>query len=87
MGETVLLNGSRFQVIGVAEKSGRGNNDNENQKIYIPLSTMLEMFPLKGENIPAIRCTSTFEYQPRIRGGECWYATQQVHEIVARRHG
>ena len=36
MGETVLLNGSRFQVIGVADKSGRGNNDNENQKIYIP---------------------------------------------------
>ncbi len=53
MGETVMLNGSRFQVIGLADKSGRGNNDNENQKIYIPLSTMLEMFPLKGENIPA----------------------------------
>jgi len=85
MGETVLLNGARFQVIGVADKSGRGNNDNENQKIYIPLSTMLEMFPLKGENIPADSVTS-IQYQPRIRGDNI-KATQQVHEIIARRHG
>lgn len=85
MGEFVLLNGARFQVIGVADKSGRGNNDNENQKIYIPLTTMLEMFPLKGENIPADSVTS-IQYQPRIRG-ENADATQQVHEIIARRHG
>ena len=85
LGETVLLNGSRFQVIGIADKTGRGNNDNDNQKIYIPLSTMLEMFPLKGENIPADSVTS-IQYQPRIRGENAG-ATQQVHEIVARRHG
>jgi putative ABC transport system permease protein len=85
MGEMVLLNGARFQVIGVADKSGRGNNDNENQKIYIPLTTMLEMFPLKGENIPADSVTS-IQYQPRIRGDNA-QATQQVHEIIARRHG
>jgi putative ABC transport system permease protein len=85
MGEIVLLNGSRFQVIGIADKSGRGNNDNENQKIYIPLSTMIEMFPLKGENIPADSVTS-IQYQPRIRGNNL-EATRQVHEIIARRHG
>jgi putative ABC transport system permease protein len=85
MGETVLLNGSRFLVIGVADKSGRGNNDTENQKIYIPLSTMLEMFPLKGENIPA-DSVSSIQYQPRIRGDNI-EATHQVHEIIARRHG
>jgi putative ABC transport system permease protein len=85
LGETVLLNGARFQVIGVADKTGRGNNDNENQKIYIPLTTMIEMFPVKGENIPADSVTS-IQYQPRIRG-ENAEATQQVHEIIARRHG
>jgi hypothetical protein len=85
MGEIVLLNGARFQVIGVADKSGRGNNENENQKIYIPLTTMLEMFPLKGENIPADSVTS-IQYQPRIRGDNL-QATRQVHEIIARRHG
>ncbi|HYK36663.1 ABC transporter permease [Alloacidobacterium sp.] len=85
MGETVLLNGSRFQIVGIADKTGRGNNDNDNQKIYIPLSVMLEMFPLKGENIPADSVTS-IQYQPRIRGDNV-AATHQVHEIVARRHG
>lgn len=85
LGETVLLNGARFQVIGVADKTGRGNNDNENQKIYIPLTTMIEMFPVKGENMPADSVTS-IQYQPRIRG-ENAEATQQVHEIIARRHG
>ncbi|HVW79135.1 MAG TPA: ABC transporter permease [Alloacidobacterium sp.] len=85
MGETVMLNGARFQVIGIADKSGRGNNDNENQKIYIPLSTMLEMFPLKGENIPADSVTS-IQYQPRVRGDNLT-ATQQVHQIIAQRHG
>ncbi|WP_158750336.1 ABC transporter permease [Acidobacterium sp. S8] len=85
MGETVLLNGSRFQVIGLAAKSGRGNNDNENQKIYIPLSTMLEMFPLKGENIPADSVTS-IQYQPRVRGDNV-EATRQVRRIIAQRHG
>ena len=85
MDETVLLNGSRFQVVGLADKSGRGNNENENQKIYIPLSTMLEMFPLKGENVPADAVTS-IQYQPRIRGDNV-AAVQQVHEIIARRHG
>lgn len=85
MGETILLNGSRFLVIGLADKNGRGNNDNENQKLYIPLTTMLEMFPVKGENIPADSVTS-IQYQPRIRG-ENAEATQQVHEIIARRHG
>jgi putative ABC transport system permease protein len=85
LGETVLLNGARFQVIGIADKTGRGNNDNENQKSYIPLTTMIEMFPVKGENIPADSVTS-IQYQPRIRG-ENAEATQQVHEIIARRHG
>lgn len=85
MGETVLLNGSRFQVVGIADKTGRGNNDGDNQKIYIPLSVMLEMFPLKGENVPADSVTS-IQYQPRIRGDNV-AATHQVHEIIARRHG
>jgi putative ABC transport system permease protein len=85
MGEFVLLNGSRFAVIGVADKTGHGNNDTENQKIYIPLTTMIEMFPLKGENIPA-DAVSSIQYQPRIRGDNA-RATLQVHAIVAQRHG
>lgn len=85
MGEIVTLNGTRFTVVGIAAKSGHGNNDTENQKVYIPLSVMLEMFPLKGENIPSDSVTS-IQYQPRIRGDDL-IAKKEVHEIVARRHG
>jgi putative ABC transport system permease protein len=85
MGEIVTLNGTRFTVVGIAAKSGHGNNDSENQKVYIPLSVMLEMFPLKGENIPLDSVTS-IQYQPSIRGDNL-IAKKQVHEIIARRHG
>ena len=85
MGEFITLNGTRFQVIGLAAKNGHGNNDGENQKVYIPLTLMMEMFPIKGENVPADAVTS-IQYQPRIRGDNI-IAKQEVHEIVARRHG
>ena len=85
LGEYVTLNGTRFEVVGLADKNGHGNNDGENQKVYIPLSVMLEMFPLKGQNIPADSVTS-IQYQPRIRGDNI-VAKQEVREIVARRHG
>jgi putative ABC transport system permease protein len=85
MGEIVTLNGTRFTVVGVAAKFGHGNNDSENQKVYIPLTVMLEMFPIKGENIPADSVTS-IQYQPRVRGDNL-IAKKQAHQIVARRHG
>jgi len=85
MDEIVTLNGTRFTVVGVAAKFGHGNNDSENQKVYIPLQVMLQMFPIKGENIPADSVTS-IQYQPRIRGDNL-IAKKQVHQIVARRHG
>jgi putative ABC transport system permease protein len=85
MGEIVTLNGTRFTVVGVADKFGHGNNDSENQKVYIPLSVMLEMFPIKGENIPADSVTS-IQYQPRVSSDNL-IAKKQVHQIIARRHG
>jgi putative ABC transport system permease protein len=85
MSEIVTLNGTRFTVVGVAAKFGHGNNDSENQKVYIPLTVMLEMFPIKGENIPADSVTS-IQYQPRVRGDNL-IAKKQAHQIVARRHG
>jgi putative ABC transport system permease protein len=85
LGEFITLNGTRFEVVCIAAKNGHGNNDSENQKVYIPLTVMLEMFPIKGENIPADAVTSV-QYQPRLRGDNV-IAKQEVHEIVARRHG
>jgi putative ABC transport system permease protein len=81
----VTLNGYRFQVIGVASKFGRGNNDGDNQKVYIPLSTMLELFPITGENV-AQDAISSIQYQPTTEDlNET--AKREVHKIIGDRHG
>jgi putative ABC transport system permease protein len=85
LGAYVTLNGYRFQVIGVAEKIGRGNNDGDNQKIYIPLSTMLDLFALKGDNIPRDSITS-IQYQP-LTPDLNETAKAEVHKIIGDRHG
>jgi putative ABC transport system permease protein len=85
VGEPVLLNGTSFQVVGVAAKTGHGNDDGTNQQIYIPLTTMLEMFPIKGENLPQ-NALSTIQYQPLVRG-ESESAKASAHAIIAGRHG
>ncbi len=85
IGEFILLNGSRFQVVGVAGKVGRGNNQSQNQQTYIPLTTMIEMFPMKGENIPQ-NAVSSIQYQPLTRGDNL-PAVADVHQIIAARHG
>ena len=55
LGAYITLNGYRFQVIGVVQKIGRGNNDGDNQRIYIPLATMQEFFPITGETCRRMR--------------------------------
>src|SRR6266576_606967 len=84
-GAFITLNGYRFQVIGVATKVGRGNSDGLNQRIYIPLSTMLEFFPLTGDNIPQ-DSISSIQYQP-LTPDLNETAKAEVHRIIATRHG
>ncbi|MEO6909822.1 MAG: ABC transporter permease, partial [Edaphobacter sp.] len=85
VGAFLTLNGYRFQVIGVASKIGRGNNDGDNQKIYIPLSTMLQLFPILGENVPQ-DAVSSIQYQP-LTADLNEEAKTDVHRIIAERHG
>src|SRR5258708_14552578 len=85
LGAFITLNGYRFQVIGVAAKTGRGNNDGMNQRIYIPLSTMLEFFPLTGDNIPQDSITS-IQYQP-LTTDLNETAKAEGHRIIASRQG
>ena len=85
LGAFLTLNGYRFQVVGVAKKVGRGNNDGQNQQIYIPLTTMLEFFPITGENLPH-DAISSIQYQPRTEAlNET--AKAEVRKIIAARHG
>lgn len=85
LGEFITLNGIRFQVIGTIQKINRGNNDWDNQRVYIPLSTMMELFPMKGNNI-AQDAVNSLQYQPKTKG-ENAEAVAAVHSIVGKRHG
>ncbi|RXH56825.1 ABC transporter permease [Granulicella sibirica] len=85
LGAFITLNGYRFEVVGVAAKIGRGNNDGDNQKIYIPLTTMVELFPIKGENVP-LDAISSIQYQPTTPDlNET--AKMDVHRVIAQRNG
>lgn len=85
LGETVTVNGTDFTVIGSVGKITRGNNDFDDQKVYIPISTMQELFALKGENIPQDAVTS-IQFQPAIKGNSV-AAVAAVHRVIAQRHG
>ena len=85
VGETITVNGTEFKVIGTVDKISRGNNDYDDQKVYIPVTTMLELFPLKGENIAQDALTS-IQYQP-AKKGDASDAMIAVHRVIASRHG
>jgi putative ABC transport system permease protein len=85
IGEFITLNGTRFLVIGIAGNISRGNNDSDNQKCYVPLTTMIQMFPIVGANLP-LDAVSSLQYQPRVRG-ENAAAVAAAHAILGRRHG
>jgi putative ABC transport system permease protein len=84
VGNFVTINGYRFEVIGIAEKIGRGNNSNDNQKVYIPLTTMMELFPIKGDNIPK-DAIGSIQYQPAT-ASQNETAKAEVHRIIGQRH-
>ena len=67
LGETITINDIAFTVVGRAEPVSHGNNDSENQKIYIPLTTMMELFAMKGDNV-AQDALSSIQYQPAVEG-------------------
>ena len=85
VGEFVILNGTRFQVVGIADKIGFGDEQNQNQQVYIPLTVMQEIYPLKGYGIPR-DAVDSIQYQPRVRGDNV-IARHEVEAIIARRHG
>jgi putative ABC transport system permease protein len=84
VGSFITINGARFEVIGVASKIGHGDNNGSNQRVYIPLATMIEQFPIQGENI-APDALSSVQYQP-VTDDQSETAKAEVHKIVARRH-
>jgi putative ABC transport system permease protein len=85
LGEVITINDTEFTVIGRVEPISHGNNDSDNQKVYVPLTTMQELFAMKGENI-AQGALSSIQYQPAIKG-EADAAKAAVHRVIGQRHG
>jgi putative ABC transport system permease protein len=85
IGSTVLLNGIRFQVVGVLQKVGHGDNMNLNLRSFVPFHTMHQYFrPFNVGSAPDV--ISFINYQPKSRAMH-EAAKQEVHKIIARNHG
>jgi putative ABC transport system permease protein len=84
VGSTLLLNGVRFDVIGVLSKVGQDGNNGTNARIFVPVQTMLNLFPLKEAN--SERALSFINYRP-LNKEEHLRSKAEVHGIIANRHG
>jgi putative ABC transport system permease protein len=85
LGETININDVSFTVVGRVATISRGNNDGDNQKVYIPVSVMQELFAMKGDNVPH-DALSSIQYQPATKG-DSTAAVPAVHRVIAERHG
>jgi len=84
IGESILLNDIRFEVIGTIKRIGRGDENLTNMRGYIPFHVMATYFRLKGENHE--NSISLINYQPRVPA-EHMLAREDVRKIIARNHG
>jgi len=84
VGSSILLNGVGFDVIGVVTKVGQDGNNGTNARIFMPIETMRNLFPLKAEN--SEDAISFINYRPITRDQHL-RAKQEVHRIIGRRHG
>ncbi len=83
VGTTLLLNQVRFDVIGVLAKVGQDGNNGTNARIFVPVETMRDLFPLKGENVE--NAISFINYRP-LDKSQHLRSKEEVHQILARRH-
>jgi putative ABC transport system permease protein len=86
VGNSILLNGVRFEVIGVLSMIGHEEQNATNIRIFIPFNTMRELFPLKGDNSQDGNAISFINYQP-LSFEKNEQAKEELHRIVARNHG
>jgi putative ABC transport system permease protein len=86
VGNFILLNGVRFEVIGALSMIGHEEHNATNIRIFVPFNTMRELFPLTGDNSKEGNAISFINYQPRSFD-ENEAAKTELHKIVARNHG
>ncbi|HEY6968377.1 MAG TPA: ABC transporter permease [Candidatus Angelobacter sp.] len=84
VGSTILLNGVRFEIVGVLASVGRDENNSTNFRVYVPFNTMRVFFPMKNAQTPDD--ISFINLQPISREQHS-AAREEVHRILGRNHG
>ncbi len=84
IGENILINDISFTVIGRVDPISHGNNDSDNQKLYIPISIMQELFAYSGDNVARDALTGVI-YHPATKGDSS-AAVPAVHRVIGERH-
>jgi len=84
IGENIIINEVSFTVVGRVDPISHGNNDSDNQKLYIPISIMQELFAYKGDNVARDALTGVI-YHPTTKG-DSTAAVPAVHRVVGERH-
>src|SRR5499427_590276 len=84
VGSSILLNGVRFDVIGVISKIGQEGNGATNSRIFVPIDTMRVLFRLKEQN--SEDAISFLNYRP-VAPSQHLAAKNEIHQSPARRHG
>ena len=84
VGNTILLNGIRFEVIGILDSVGKGENNSTNTRVYMPYSVMSVFFPLKDATQQD--SLSFINYRPTEREFHI-VARDEVRRIIAKNHG
>jgi putative ABC transport system permease protein len=84
VGNSILLNGVSFRVVGVVQRVGHGDDNSTNNRVFLTYTMMHQFFPMKGAEEE--NAVSFINYRPRIRQ-EHELARKEVRQIIARNHG
>jgi putative ABC transport system permease protein len=84
LGSSILLNGVKFEVVGVLANIGRQENNMQNARIYVPFAVMKQYFPMKDKHTPDD--IGNLIMRPVSRAQHT-AAVEEAHKIIARNHG
>src|SRR5438094_4448937 len=84
VGARLLLNGIRFDVIGVLAKVGQEGNNGTNARIFVPVETMRNLFRLKEKNTE--NAISFINYRP-LNKADHLRSKEEVHHVLGLLHG
>jgi len=83
IGKHILLNGIRFEVIGVISNFTKNENNSTAVRAYIPYETLAEYFAVKDTDVP--NAVSFINYTPTSKAVHD-LARKEARKVVARNH-